>query len=693
MRTFSEYKRNIFRKYIYKVRVADSDRPDPFSSEPTESLDGLDSDSLDLPLSIEELWAALKDMKLNKCPGTDGLSVELYKKFWRELSMPLFECLHEVFSRGFLSDEQKRGVITLLPKKNKDRRHMSNWRPITLLNVDYKILTKALAKRLTGVLPILIDQDQLGFLHGRFIGVNIRNINDAIEYLQTQQQGGMVVSLDYAKAFDSVDKGYLIKVLKSYNFGPKFVCWIEILYNGVQSCVLNNGVSSGWFQLHSGLRQGCPISLYLFLLAIEKLACKIRTNHNIEGIGVGDGIYKTSLYADDSTLFLRNGQSLENALLMLGEFQKFSGLSLNYSKSFGLNFDDTTQLGLKGQEIQWVNKISILGVNFHKNKSEDEQVAEDVQGYYDKMKSICEVWKRRKLPLKAKVTVLNVLVFPILYYAACNRCFDMNMLKVVKNIATSFLWNGNRPKIAYNTMILPAVGGGLGLHDFELRVRAARLAWVKRIVSSNTGFWIEYLKYKCEKNYVIEIFLRRKRLLIQGLPRFYQDIVSEWQKLYIQPPNTDMSCRSEPLWDNRLINLRTIRRLQCIWKAKGVFRLNDILYMGRIMSAERFYDRYNIRHNQSLFDKLARYIPDEFLVPILPLDRNNKAIGLYVLDSHDTMTDIVNISTKEFYSMLLQKLKHNPISRVRWKEYFAEDGIVRTDEIWKTWHLLPYEGR
>lgn len=260
-------------------------------------------------------------MSLNKCPGSDGLSVELYRKFWGELSRPLFECLQAVFNRGFLSNEQKRGIITLLPKKKKDPRYMSSWRPITLLNVDYKILTKTLAKRLTGVLPLLIDEDQVGFMHGRFIGVNIRNINDVVEHLRSQEDGGIVVSLDYAKAFDSVDRSYLIEVLRSLNFGVNFVRWMHILYSDVQSFVINNGMSTGLFTLHAGLRQGCPISPYLFLLAIEKFASKIRQNNEIEGI-------PTSLYPDGMTLFLRNGSSLEAAPSMLEEFKQYSGLSL-----------------------------------------------------------------------------------------------------------------------------------------------------------------------------------------------------------------------------------------------------------------------------------------------------------------------------------------------------------------------------
>lgn len=124
---------------------------------------------------------------------------------------------------------------------------------------------------------------------------------------------------------------------------------------------------------------------------------------------------------------------------------------------------------------------------------------EDVQEYYDKVQNICEVWKRRRLALKAEVTVLNVLVFPILYYAASNRCFNVNMIKKVKQITTDFLWNGNSSKIAFETSTLPVIDGGMGLHDFELRVKADRIAWVKRIVTSKNGFWLDYLKHKFDK--------------------------------------------------------------------------------------------------------------------------------------------------------------------------------------------------
>lgn len=136
--------------------------------------------------------------------------------------------------------------------------------------------------------------------------------------------------------------------------------------------------------------------------------------------------------------------------------------------------------------------------------------------------------------------------------------------------------------------------GGLGLHNFETRIKAARLAWIKRILGTKIGFWISYLQNIFQKNNLLEIFLRRKRMNLVGIPSFYKDIILELQKLYQDKPDSSMSCRNEPLRDNRFIHLRTLNRLQCIWKAKHIYRINDVLQYGRPMTSNEFYVKYDI---------------------------------------------------------------------------------------------------
>lgn len=279
-----EIEKSFFQNLYTKTVSDNNEECERYLQVDTRRIQQTDKELLDSDLTLEELEEALKRMKSNKSPGSDGLSVEFYRKFWTPLKDVFLECINEIFKSGQLTEEQKRGVITLIPKKNKDKRFITSWRPITLLNLDYKIITKCLTNRMLGVLPDLIHENQTGFMPGRLIGTNIRNINDAIRFWQEQEEGGLIVSLDFAKAFDSIDREYMYRVLASNGFGEKFLRWIKIIYFDVQSCVINNGNSSGWFGMEAGLKQGCALSPFWFVLAVEKLAEYIRKDSSIKGI-------------------------------------------------------------------------------------------------------------------------------------------------------------------------------------------------------------------------------------------------------------------------------------------------------------------------------------------------------------------------------------------------------------------------
>ena len=166
----------------------------------------------------------MKTFQPNKTPGTDGLTAEFYLRFWTDISGPLIDCLNHSTLLGELSISQRQGIISLIPKKNKDPLLLKNWRPISLLKTDYKLATKCIAKRLEKLLPYLIDGDQTGYIKGRFIAENIRLISDIIE--QHENKGGMILFLDFEKAFDSLEWDFLFKVLSTMNFGPSFLNWI-----------------------------------------------------------------------------------------------------------------------------------------------------------------------------------------------------------------------------------------------------------------------------------------------------------------------------------------------------------------------------------------------------------------------------------------------------------------------------------
>ena len=144
---------------------------------------------------------------------------------------------------GELTSSRKQAVISLIEKKDKDKRYIKNWRPISLLNVDLKIASKALAARIKKVIGSVILYDQTAYVKGRYIGESIRLIQDIIEYADEMDEEGILFSSDIEKAFDSVDHTFIFTTLKKFGFGPDFIQWVKTLLNRPESSVMNNGKS------------------------------------------------------------------------------------------------------------------------------------------------------------------------------------------------------------------------------------------------------------------------------------------------------------------------------------------------------------------------------------------------------------------------------------------------------------------
>ena len=155
-----------------------------------------------------------------------------------------------------------------------------------VLNVDYKILAKTIAKRIEPFLPKLIHSDQTGFVKDRYIGQNIRLLSDLMEYTDVKKISGILLFIDFEKAFNSVEWIFIMNSLELFNFGPSIRKWFSILYNNVETAVMNAGYLTNYFQVSRGACQGCPLSPLLFILSVELLASKIRRELNCRGVSL-----------------------------------------------------------------------------------------------------------------------------------------------------------------------------------------------------------------------------------------------------------------------------------------------------------------------------------------------------------------------------------------------------------------------
>ena len=271
-------------------------------------------------------------MPNEKSPGNDGLTKEFYETFWDDIKRPLTLSFQQALKKGELSTSQKQAVIKLIEKKGKDKRMIENWRPISLLNVDLKIFSKAVASRLRACLDTIISFEQCAYVEGRFISQNGRLIYDILEACELFGVEGYLVTVDIQKAFDSINHCFLQSVLKKYGFGENFIHIVKTLLKNQESCVINGGKTTKYFPLQRGARQGDPVSAYLFILVLEVVFRLIKSSHKINGLEIKELMFLYSAYADDTTFFVGDLDSASEIFKVFDTISIYSGFKPNMKK-------------------------------------------------------------------------------------------------------------------------------------------------------------------------------------------------------------------------------------------------------------------------------------------------------------------------------------------------------------------------
>lgn len=260
-------------------------------------------------ITAEELNKAISRLKANKAPGSDVYPSEWYKTFRLHKTPVLLNCFNHALRTGEAPQSLKEAVISIIPKEGKDKKECSSYRPISVLNIDYKLFASILSKRLEFIVPELVDLDQTGFVLNRQTRDNLRRTLQVMSHITSENISAMLVSLDAEKAFDSVGWEYLYRVLARFGFKGGFIKCIRALYFTPTARIRVNGNLSQTIYLERGTRQGCPLSPTLFALFIEPLAQAIREDPEIKGIMIRGEEHKTFMFADDVLLFITSPDS------------------------------------------------------------------------------------------------------------------------------------------------------------------------------------------------------------------------------------------------------------------------------------------------------------------------------------------------------------------------------------------------
>ena len=434
------------------------------------------------PLTLAEASEALQRSNRNKSPGADGLTVEFYSQFWDKLGEPLVSVFNQGLARGELPESMKASVTRLVHKKD-DKRLLKNWRPISLLNVDYKICSKAVSFRLSRVLGSIVDPDQTCSVPGRSIHPNLVLLRDTLAFIDRTGETGILLSLDQEKAFDRVDRIFLLNLLEHFGFGPWFRACIATLYNGAFMQVLVNDFLSNPILLERGVRQGDALSPMLYVLCVEVLACKIRASPDVKGFllpGAGGLEFRVCQYADDTTAFVKDERSLHALFNIIGDFERGSGAKLNRTKTEALWLGAWRDRPDEPLGLSWVKKAKILGIVFGSvNVDRDNW-----EPRLSKLDQCVSRWKNRSLSLIGKVLILNILGFSKLLFVSAILSPPQWVYDRINRIIWPFLWGSRIETVARKSLVCPETNGGLGLRDFRVHGEASRLAILIRSISN-----------------------------------------------------------------------------------------------------------------------------------------------------------------------------------------------------------------
>ncbi|CAJ2645220.1 unnamed protein product [Trifolium pratense] len=454
--------------------------------------------------SLSEIHNAVFSLNKDGAPGPDGFGAFFFQTYWNIVKDDVSNAVLEFFSTNWLMPNYNSNTVVLIPKvQNADS--IGQYRPIAIANFKFKIISKILADRLALILPNIISKEQRGFIKGRQIKDCVCLTSEAINMLHNKAYGGnLAIKIDIAKAFDTLDWQFLLKVLKTFGFCEKFCNWIQTILHSAKLSISINGKHEGFFSCARGVRQGDPLSPLLFCIAEEVLSRglsklvsedKLKPLNGTRNVSIPSHI----LYADDVMLFCKGTSSnIEVLSSFFARYAQISGQYINPHKStiFAGSITHTKLTSIASSLGFCIGTLPFmyLGVPIFKGKPK----AVYFQPLVDKVKMKLASWKASLLTYAGRIQLVKSVIHSMLVYSITTYSWPISLIKMLDRYMRNFIWSGDLlvrklVTVSWNKMCSPIDEGGLGIRSLSNLNKASNLKLFWELFNSDNQ-WANLLR-------------------------------------------------------------------------------------------------------------------------------------------------------------------------------------------------------
>ena len=505
----------------------------------------------------------------------------------------------------------------------------------------------------------------MGFIKGRYIGENTRLVYDIMHQCEIKKISGLLMLIDFEKAFDSVPWKFIYKVFHFFNYSNNLIAWLKLLNADVELTVLQCGHMSEFFKIGRGCRQGDPIATCKFLPCVQIMYLMIMTNKDIRGIFVEGVEYRLSQFADDTTLLLYDKPlSLRAALNTIKIFGSFSGLKINKDKTkivwIGKKKHSRETLCPEISLLWGDTDFDLLGIKFHVGLEKMLELNYDI--CLNKIIKLISAWNKRYLTPLGKITVIKCLLLSNLTHLfttlpSPGKCF----LRKLEQLFYKFLWDGKPDKIKRAQVCMPYHQGGLNMLNIRLFIGSLKISWMRQLYFCNDAPWLNLFNYTITNIlYLMDHGSSyTKHIARNTSSQFWKEVLTDWAEFQSMTiPDTLLA----PLWWNPNIFANSIYIKS--WYKKGIKIVGDICNADSTMKSEQdICEQFDVK-------------PVDFIT----FHALKVSINIFLRDQLDICEHESN--TRPYYPKSLRLLLKNTKGTTSIKKVFNTNQTVFFNEKW-----------